>query len=424
MTGKQMDRARGFALYGSAIVAMLVVAGCPESLVLGGATASNGARSTNKPTVTAPADQTVECDGNGNKAALDAWLSSATFTEGCGGATLTDDFKALGSGCGATGSVTVTWTITDNCDNSASDSARFTIVDTIDPTLTVPEPISVTCGEPGTADALTAWLVSATATDVCGDSTITAERTATPGSCTATITWTATDDCGNALSQSSTYTTNGDTTAPTMTLNGDVVLTIECGDEWQDPGATIGDDCDALIQPTVTGVVDLHTPGIYVLTYAALDACGNAGPSFTRTVTVVDTTPPVVELRATKELWPPNHKMETLTLADLATVTDACEGELDANEVGTILDIYCDEPDDDTGDGNTAGDIVIANDFTFSVRVERKGNGNGRVYGVRFEVSDSSGNSAEATAFVHVPHDQSGRTVVDDGAAGGQVVTR
>jgi hypothetical protein len=402
----------------AACLLLSVVAGCPESLVRTGASGSG------KPTVTAPADQTVECDGSGNPAALNAWLNSATFTGGCGGATLSNDFQTLGPGCGATGAVTVTWTVTDSCGNSASDSARFTIVDTTDPPLTVPQPISVTCGEPGTADTLTAWLASATATDVCGDGTITRERSAAPGSCTATITWTATDSCGNAVSMSSTYTTNGDTTTPTMTFSGDEALTIECGEAWQDPGASINEDCDALVQPTVTGGVDLHAPGAYVLTYTALDACENAGPTFTRTVTVVDTMPPVVDVSHPKVLWPPNHQMETLTLVDLVTVEDVCEGALNANEVGTILDIYSDEPDNGTGDGNTTGDIVIVDDHTFSVRVERKGDGNGRVYGIRFEVSDSSGNTIEATAFVHVPHDQSGSLAVDDGPASGQVITR
>lgn len=409
---------RTLGLCGLAVIAMLAIAGCPDSLV------PNGASGSSKPTVSAPADQTVECDGSGNQAALNSWLNSATFTEGCGGAILSNDFQALGQGCGATGAVTVTWTVTDRCGSSASDSARFTIVDTTDPALAVPQPISVTCGEPGTAGALAAWLASATATDICSDVTIATLRSTAPGNCTATITWTATDDCGNAVSASSTYTTNGDTTPPTMTLNGAASITIECGTEWQDPGVSISDDCDALIQPNVTGEVDIHAPGVYVLTYAAIDACGNAGPAFARTVTVVDTTPPVVVVNTPRELWPPNHQTETLTLADLVTVEDACEGELNANEVGTILDIYSDEPDNDTGDGNTTGDIVIVNDHTFSVRVERKGNGNGRVYGIRFEVSDSSGNTVEATAFVHVPHDQSGGTVVDDGATSGQLVTR
>jgi hypothetical protein len=397
---------------------MLAVAGCPDSVAL------NGASDPRRPTVTAPADQTVECDGSGNQAALNTWLNNATFTEGCGGATLRNDFQALGQGCGATGTVTVTWTVTDRCGSSASDSARFTIVDTTDPTLTVPPPISVTCGEPGTADTLTAWLASATATDICGDVTITTQRSVTPGNCTATITWTATDSCGKTVSSSSTYTTNGDTTPPTMALNGGAAITVECGAPWQDPGVSIDDDCDALIQPTVTGAVDPHTPGAYVLTYSAVDACGNAEQALARTVTVVDTTPPVVSVNKPKELWPPNHQMETLTLADLATVEDACEGELNVNEVGTILDIYSDEPDNDKGDGSTTGDIVIVDNHTFSVRVERKGDGNGRVYGIRFEVSDSSGNSVEATAFVNVPHDQSGDTAVDDGPASGQVITR
>ena len=402
-------------LAGAFSAVILAGSTCQDFAILGGAS---------KPKITVPGNLTVECDGAGNQAELDAWLNSATSSVGCGGATITHDFQSLSSDCGSTGAATVTWTTTDSCGSSNSASATFTIADTTNPTLSEQQPISVTCGDAGTAAALAAWLASATTTDICGAATITTERSTTPGNCTATITWTATDDCGNAASTSSTYTTMGDTTAPTSTLNGDAQVTIECGQAWQDPGATVADDCDALIRPTVTGAVDPHTPGVYVVTYVAIDACGNAGPTQTRTVTVVDTTPPVVTLKPTPRLWPPNHRSETFTLADLVTVEDACEGPLNPNDVGTIIDIYSDEPDNDTGDGNTTGDIAIASKSTFSIKVERKGNGNGRVYGVRFEVTDSSGNTTETTAFVHVPHDQSGSVAVDDGAGSGFLVTR
>ncbi len=375
------------------------------------------------PTIIPPADMTVECDGQGNQSDLTAWLASATFGEGCGGTEVTNDFSALALTCGQAGSATVIFTATDDCNNTATASATFTIADTMAPSLTVPASISVTCGDAGAATTLANWLAAASASDLCGTASIATARTLQPGACTATITWTATDACGNGTSLASTYTTNGDTTAPTMTLAGDASVTVECGSAWEDPGVTIADDCDVLIQPLVTGKVNLHAPGDYVLTYSAVDACGNTGPTLTRNVTVVDTTPPVITLKPSIRLWPPNHQMHALTLADLATVTDQCEGTLDPNEAGTILEIYSDEPDNANGDGNTTGDIAIVNQHAFNLRVERQGGSNGRVYGVRFEVSDASGNTAEATARVQVPHDQSGSDAVDDGRSAGQVVT-
>jgi len=399
---------------------VLLLAGCENSL-LDLFSGSAARRAMTPPTVTAPPDLTVECDGAGNLGTLRDWLGAATFTEGCGDAVLASDFATVTPGCAATTSITVTWIVADACNQTATDSATFTVIDTTAPVLTVPGPISVACGEPGTADALQAWLGSATASDVCGAAAIITTRSPTPGGCTATIQWTATDECGNAVSASSTYTITGDVTPPTMVLVGDAQITIECGADWDDPGVTLSDDCDALIRPMIAGQVDLHAPGAYTLTYEAADACGNAAPVLSRMVTVVDTTAPVVNASAPKELWPPNHALATLTLADLASVTDACEGELDINMVGRIIEIYSDEPDDDVGDGNTAGDIEISDDHTFAVRAERQGGANGRVYGVRFEVSDSSGNAAEATAFVHVPHDQSGQAAIDDGPAAGHI---
>jgi hypothetical protein len=192
-------------------------------------------------------------------------------------------------------------------------------------------------------------------------------------------------------------------------------------------GAVATDVCDSDVPVVVGGdVVDTHAPGTYVITYDATDACGNAAIQVTRTVSVVDTTPPEIIVGELVELWPPNHQYHGLTLADCnVRVVDACEGELDTNAVGQILSIYSDEPEDVTGegDGHTTADIVIVGPSAFKLRAERAGGGDGRVYGIHFAVADSAGNTTDWMCFVGVPHDQSGDAPSDDGADAGYTVT-
>ena len=81
----------------------------------------------------AGADAVAECDGAGNAADLDAWLSSnggAEASDACSGVTWSNDYVGLVSDCGATGSTIVTFTATDDCGNSSSTTAMFTIEDT------------------------------------------------------------------------------------------------------------------------------------------------------------------------------------------------------------------------------------------------------------------------------------------------------
>ena len=86
-----------------------------------------------------------------------------------------------------------------------------------------------------------------------------------------------------------------DTVAPVITLNGDEVMSVEAGTSYTDPLATATDDVDGDVSVTTTGTVDTSTVGTYTLTYSATDAAGNTG-SATRTVNVVDTTPPTITL--------------------------------------------------------------------------------------------------------------------------------
>jgi hypothetical protein len=76
---------------------------------------------TTAPAVTDAMDLTVECDGTGNVADLDAWLASnggASATDACSGVTWSNDFDALSDDCGATGAATVIFTATDDCGNA------------------------------------------------------------------------------------------------------------------------------------------------------------------------------------------------------------------------------------------------------------------------------------------------------------------
>lgn len=152
---------------------------------------------------------------------------------------------------------------------------------------------------------------------------------------------------------------------------------------------------------------------------------GRKSDTCTAPVTVRDCEPPVITTFQV-ELWPPNHKMHSFTLSSCATAIDTCEGTIDVNAAGTITTIYSDEPEDvkGNGDGNTTGDIVITGPNSFSLRAERQGGSNGRVYGVNFRVSDTAGNVASGTCRFVVPHDQSGRPTVDDGPGKGYTVIR
>lgn len=138
-----------------------------------------------------------------------------------------------------------------------------------------------------------------------------------------------------------------------------------------------------------------------------------------------DKVPPVVQTGAIKEMWPPNHKYRTFKLSDCISVTDDTDGTIDVDQNARIISIYSDEPEEvaGNGDGNTLDDIVIDNDYTFQLRAERQGAGNGRVYGITIEVEDSFGNRSEATFYLGTPHDKSGDAPVDDGAGAGYTKT-
>lgn len=215
------------------------------------------------------------------------------------------------------------------------------------------------------------------------------------------VTLTVSDDGGLTDTCSAIALSVTDTSAPTIALEGEAALTLECSvDTFTDPGASSVDACDPEVTVVVGGAaVDPTTIGSYLLTYDAADACGNDATQATRTVDVADTIPPSIErlLASRDELWPPNHRMVEVTVS--AVATDACDGA----PTCAIVAVASDEPIDGDGDGHTAPDWLIVDGSIVLLRAERAGDGDGRVYIVRVSCADAAGNATVGEVTVSVP---------------------
>ena len=157
-----------------------------------------------------------------------------------------------------------------------------------------------------------------------------------------------------------------DTTAPVITLNGDAVMILQCGDTYTEPGATVADACDPDLSAVIGGdTVDNHALGTYVITYNATDDDGNAALQVTRTVQVVDTTPPVITVTG---LNPVTNECHTAYSDAGATALDTCagpvsvqtSGTVDANTPGVYTLTYT--AGDGNGNTNTATRTVVVRD--------------------------------------------------------------
>jgi rhamnogalacturonan endolyase len=125
------------------------------------------------------------------------------------------------------------------------------------------------------------------------------------------------------------------------------------------------------------------------------------GTTVTKTfnVTVQDTTAPTFNsLTASPNVISSrNHKM--VAVAITADVTDV----VDPSPVTRIISVTSNEPENGTGDGDTAPDWEITGNLTLNLRAERSGTGNGRIYTITVESRDSSGNASTQTVTVTVP---------------------
>ncbi len=173
-----------------------------------------------------------------------------------------------------------------------------------------------------------------------------------------------TDNSTGLLSDSETITVTvneDDLVLPVITLTGAEPQVIEVGDSYVELGATASDNTDGDITADIVieaAAVNTAVVGSYSVTYDVSDASGNAAFQVTRTISVVDTTPPVVTLSGANP-----------QIIEVGTAYS----ELGA----TALDNY---------DGDISGSIIIN-----AAAVDTSTVGS---YTVTYDVTDSEGNDA------------------------------
>ena len=142
-----------------------------------------------------------------------------------------------------------------------------------------------------------------------GDITSRVVRTETPDK----VIYTVTDTAGNRTTVEREIVYN-DPIAPELKLKGSQTITLKMGQTYHEPGYTATDNCDGDISGnvSVSGSVNVNTPGKYTLTYSVKDTYGNVTNVY-RTVQI--NLPPASEFEMPEEIVP-NGKTIYLTFDD------------------------------------------------------------------------------------------------------------
>jgi von Willebrand factor A domain-containing protein 7 len=167
--------------------------------------------------------------------------------------------------------------------------------------------------------------------------------------------------------------------------------------------------------------VDLVVPAAVpagVETLISTTVTSSADANVTNSATLVLLTgdanrPPVCQVAPgfASDVWPPDHRLVDIPVAAAIAATDP-----DGDSVSFVVTaITQDEPVLGPGSGNTSPDATGVGGQVASVRAERAGGGNGRVYRIAYEGSDNRGATCTGTFDVRVPHSQNGRAPGDDG---------
>jgi autotransporter-associated beta strand protein len=246
---------------------------------------------TTAPVINCATNKTVECGS--------AWsFDDPSALDACSGTNLTVGIlSTVTNGTACSKDITRTWQATDPCTNSSTCSQTVTVVDTTPP--------NITCASDKTAECGSVWgFDEPSANDACCGTNviISIVDTVTNGSQCAysvTRTWLATDCCGNTNSCSQNVTVS-DNTPPVLTCATN--KTVQCTDDYHfDPPSVFDACCGNNVSLDELG--DVFDGGgchrTVTRTWQATDCCSNS-ITCTQTITIIDTTPPVITCATNK----------------------------------------------------------------------------------------------------------------------------
>lgn len=307
------------------------------------------------PTISCPANQTVQAPSGQNEATVNVGTPTATGSGVIISSHRTDD-RLVGDPY-PVGTTLITWVATDQFDRQATCTQTIVVTSQDTPTITCPSNKTFTASSGCTYTATTAEIGTPTTTGP--GVTVTSERSdglalTDPFPAGQTfIEWTATNSVGTA-SCTQTITVNAtDTQAPDLTVPPSITTTTSSCSVLLDDElgvATAEDNCTESVNISRTGVPRIPCPvpgdpgrtcesfvfptGTTTITYTATDAAGNTATG-TQTVTVTESPAinPTITAPADVELFTgPGATSCGVTVTNLdatlgtATANDNCPG--------------------------------------------------------------------------------------------------
>ena len=221
-------------------------------------------------------------------------------------ATFTDSDNL--NSCNGTGTITRTWSLSDDCNNSAANQTQtITVVDNIAPSFTAPNDITIymdsgcnfdrnvnATGDVTDESENCSMVLNATFTD-------SDNLNSCNGTGTITRTWSLIDDCNNSAANQTQTITVVDNIAPSFTAPNDITIYMDSGCNFDRSVSATGDvtdesdNCSMGLNATFTDTDNLNScngTGTIVRTWSLSDDCNNSAANQTQTITVVDNIAP------------------------------------------------------------------------------------------------------------------------------------